>query len=183
MTLITAPSISQGSCSRFSLIDNTSSLITSIADSVFQGITLNCIFRRYSKVSSWVEKLTPSDSWILKIRISNPRFAAIFGSNWRREPAAAFLGFAKSGFPSSSWIALSFSKLFLGIYTSPRTINLGGALGIVIGIENIVFRFSVTSSPTTPSPRVAPRINLPFSYSRATERPSIFGSTVNDVPG
>ena len=46
--------------------------------------------------------------------------------------------------------------------------------------ENLrtVRRFSVTFSPTSPSPRVAPRTKTPFSYSRDMERPSIFGSTV-----
>ena len=33
-------------------------------------------------------------------------------------------------------------------------------------------------SPTRPSPRVAPRTKLPSRYSRATDNPSTFGSTV-----
>ena len=45
-----------------------------------------------------------------------------------------------------------------------------------------VRRFSVTSSPVTPSPRVAPRTKTPFSYSRDMERPSIFGSTQYSRP-
>ena len=40
----------------------------------------------------------------------------------------------------------------------------------------IVFRFGVTSSPITPSPRVAPRTNSPFSYRSEIAIPSIFGS-------
>ena len=40
-------------------------------------------------------------------------------------------------------------------------------------MERTVLRFSVTSSPTSPSPRVAPLTNTPSIYSRATERPSI----------
>ena len=44
--------------------------------------------------------------------------------------------------------------------------------------ERMVLRFSVTSSPTRPSPRVAPRTNRPFTYSSATDRPSTFGSTL-----
>ena len=43
-------------------------------------------------------------------------------------------------------------------------------------------RFSVTSSPVTPSPRVAPRTKTPFSYSRDMERPSILGSTLYSRP-
>ena len=42
------------------------------------------------------------------------------------------------------------------------------------GSERTVRRFCVTSSPNTPSPRVAPRTNTPCSYSSDTERPSIF---------
>ena len=42
----------------------------------------------------------------------------------------------------------------------------------------MVRRFSVTSSPTLPSPRVAPWTNLPSRYSRAMERPSTLGSTL-----
>ena len=64
------------------------------------------------------------------------------------------------------------------MYTSPRTIRRGGAFVSVLGKLRTVRRFSVTSSPVTPSPRVAPRTNTPFSYSRDMERPSIFGSTL-----
>jgi hypothetical protein len=44
------------------------------------------------------------------------------------------------------------------------------------GIDLIVLRFWVTSSPISPSPRVAPRTNAPFSYTREIASPSIFGS-------
>ena len=44
-------------------------------------------------------------------------------------------------------------------------------------IERTVRRFAVTSSPTSPSPRVEPRVSTPFVYSSETESPSIFGST------
>ena len=37
--------------------------------------------------------------------------------------------------------------------------------------------FSVTSSPTTPSPRVEARTSCPFSYSRLQDSPSILIST------
>ena len=40
----------------------------------------------------------------------------------------------------------------------------------------------MTSSPVTPSPRVAPRTNTPFSYSSDMERPSIFGSAEYSRP-
>ncbi len=48
----------------------------------------------------------------------------------------------------------------------------------VFGIVFMVFKFSVTSSPSKPSPLVEPLINFPFSYSKETERPSTFGSTM-----
>ena len=40
----------------------------------------------------------------------------------------------------------------------------------------MVRRFWVTSSPRWPSPRVAPCTNVPFSYIRATAKPSSFSS-------
>ena len=40
----------------------------------------------------------------------------------------------------------------------------------------MVRRLAVTSSPTSPSPRVAPRTKTPFSYTSEIARPSIFGS-------
>ena len=182
-TLITAPSISQGSCSRLSLIAATWASISGIPDSFSYGITLKRSFFKYSRVSQWLEKETPSASWILKTKISSPRLAAIFGSSCRKEPAAAFRGLANNGFPSSSRRSFSRWKVFLGIYTSPRTISREGAFSRVMGTERMVLIFSVTSSPTFPSPRVAPRTSFPSTYSRATDSPSIFGSTENAVPG
>ena len=73
------------------------------------------------------------------------------------------------------------AKTVLGMKTSPRTIRRAGAFSRVRGMERMVFRFSVTSSPTLPSPRVAPRTNRPSTYSSATERPSILGSTEKAV--
>ena len=46
-----------------------------------------------------------------------------------------------------------------------------------LGIVFIVFKFSVTSSPTVPLPLVAPRTNTPFLYSSAADSPSILVST------
>ena len=104
------------------------------------------------------------------------------GSSCRREPAAALRGLAKRLSPLSSRSSLSRSKLFLGMNTSPRTIREGRASGRRRGMEGMVFKFSVTSSPTWPSPRVAPRTKRPFSYSRATDRPSTLGSTSYSTP-
>ena len=41
----------------------------------------------------------------------------------------------------------------------------------------MVLRFSVMSSPVSPSPRVAPWTKIPFSNRRLIADPSIFGST------
>ena len=51
------------------------------------------------------------------------------------------------------------------MYTSPRTSISAGASSPSIrsGIAGIVRRLTVTSSPTSPSPRVAPRAKTPFS--------------------
>ncbi len=63
--------------------------------------------------------------------------------------------------------------------TSPRTSsNAGMSLPFsFFGIAPIVRRFSVTSSPVTPSPRVAPTVKRPPSYCNEIARPSSFGST------
>jgi hypothetical protein len=67
------------------------------------------------------------------------------------------------------------------MYTSPRTsISLGTAFPrIRNGIAEIVRRLTVTSSPSSPSPRVAPRTKTPSSYVRLIASPSIFGSSTN----
>ena len=134
---------------------------------------------RYSRVSAWLTKVFSSASWTLNTRISSFRLAVTLGSFCRREPAAAFLGLAKVFSPFSSNASFSAWKVFLGMNTSPRTMSRAGAPSNAMGMERMVRRFSVTSSPTLPSPRVAPRTNRPSTYSRATDRPSIFGSTEN----
>lgn len=122
-------------------------------------------------------KVSPSTHWTLNTRMSRRRRAATLGSSCRREPAAALRGLAKRGSPRRSRSSLRAWNTFLGMNTSPRTISLAGASGMTMGIDRTVRRFSVTSSPTRPSPRVAPRTKTPSSYSSATERPSTFGST------
>ena len=61
------------------------------------------------------------------------------------------------------------------MYISPRT-SISISLFIFKGIVLIVLTFSVISSPTTPSPLVAPLTNLPFSYIKDTDNPSILSS-------
>ncbi len=49
------------------------------------------------------------------------------------------------------------------------------------GTAAIVRRFSVTSSPVTPSPRVAPTVKRPSSYCNEIARPSSFGSATKRI--
>src|SRR6266581_4834121 len=65
-------------------------------------------------------------------------------------------------------------------YASPRTsIRLGQPLPLSrSGMSTTVRRFAVTSSPSTPLPRVAPVTSTPSSYVRLTAAPSIFTSSV-----
>ena len=73
-----------------------------------------------------------------------------------KDPEAAFLGLAKFSF--------NFSKSEFFIKTSPLiSISVGIFLPFnIFGISEIVFRFSVISSPSTPSPLERPWMNLPF---------------------
>ena len=68
------------------------------------------------------------------------------------------------------------------MYTSPRTMRRSGAFLSTSGRLRTVRRFSVTSSPVTPSPRVAPRTKTPFSYSSDMDSPSILGSAQYSTP-
>ncbi|KAF5034079.1 hypothetical protein DSECCO2_599950 [anaerobic digester metagenome] len=105
------------------------------------------------------------------------RLAVTRGSFCRSEPAAAFRGFLNGRSSFNSCWATTCAKLSSGIYTSPRTSKNGSGSGRRFGMDLIVRRFSVTSSPTKPSPRVEPRTNTPSRYSSETESPSILGST------
>jgi hypothetical protein len=103
-------------------------------------------------------------------------------SSWRTVPAAAFRAFANGSSPAaisfwfSSWNAGS------GISTSPRIATVPAAGGpswrSLSGMARIVRRFSVTSSPISPSPRVEPRANKPSSYTSSIESPSNLGSAM-----
>ncbi len=69
--------------------------------------------------------------------------------------------------------------------TSPRTSsNAGMSLALpssFFGTAPIVRRFSVTSSPVMPSPRVAPTVNCPSTYCNEIARPSSFGSATKRI--
>ena len=108
--------------------------------------------------------------------ISRGLFSVILLSSCLNEPAAAFLAFANCSSSSTSLSEFNFSKSSLPINTSPRTTMSIGSFSF-LGIVFIVFKFSVTSSPTTPSPLVAPLTNTPFLYSKAADKPSILVST------
>ena len=92
------------------------------------------------------------------------RCAVIPESFWRSEPAEALRGFGAGGLPSATRRSFIARKPDSGMYTSPRTSTSGGASPFMrSGIDLIVRRFGVTSSPWTPSPRVAPRTKRPSS--------------------
>jgi hypothetical protein len=89
----------------------------------------------------------------------------IFGSFWRSEPAAAFLGLANLGLPASSSESFKSSNACSGKKTSPRTSRVAGKSlpDNSVGTDLIVLIFKVTSSPVVPLPRVNALVNLPFS--------------------
>ena len=109
--------------------------------------------------------------------MSSGLFAVSLGSSCRTEPAAVLRGFAYVGRPAASRSSLKRSNADLGNSTSPRASNLSGTSPITLrGTDLTVLRFRVTSSPTVPLPRVAPLTSMPFSYVKATARPSYFSS-------
>src|SRR5207253_216467 len=110
----------------------------------------------------------------------------------RAEPALVIerlhLDHRTVGVPASSRGRLSRANSSRGMNTSPRTSMTGTAARAprrTIGMDRIVRRLGVMSSPTRPSPRVAPRTKRPASYRSAMPRPSILGSHtyVNAAPG
>lgn len=107
----------------------------------------------------------PSSTPIPYAKNDNGRCAVIFGSSWRRLPAAALRGFANSRCSAARCRSFRRAKSRLNISTSPRTSSTAGTFApfSFSGIERIVRTFSVTSSPVAPSPRVDARTNRPFS--------------------
>ena len=85
---------------------------------------------------------------------------------WRSDPDAALRGFANTRSPASACSAFSSRNASTGKKISPRTSTIGGCAGArepLCGMPEICRTFSVTSSPTTPSPRVAALVSTPFS--------------------
>ena len=58
--------------------------------------------RSHSRVSHWLSSWTPSPAPSVYIQTASGRDAVIEESFWRSEPAAAFLGFGASFWPSSA---------------------------------------------------------------------------------
>ena len=109
-------------------------------------------------------------TWYMKAE--SPRLATSAGSRLRIVPAAALRGLAKSGSSCSSRSRFIRAKDVRGRYTSPRTSTLpAGPARSVSGIARIVRTFAVTSSPRTPSPRVAPRTRRPVVVGQGDAQP------------
>ena len=86
-----------------------------------------------------------------------------------KEPEAAFRGFAN--------FSLILLKSLFEIKTSPLiSIKSGKSFDFIcFGISFTVFKFSVISSPSIPSPLERPVVKIPFLYVKDDEIPSIFG--------
>ena len=97
------------------------------------------------------------------IRLSG-RVAVTRGSFCRSEPAAVLRGFTYSGLPASACRSFSWWNASTGMNTSPRTSMTSGQPDPAsrAGAAAIVRMFGVTSSPVTPSPRVAARTRTPL---------------------
>ncbi len=177
-TLITAPSMGKASSPRLSPKSPINRRMSSMSVALWKmGHTGKPKASSRLRDCSWPERFSPCICWTLKTKMDSPRPAVTRGSFCRRDPAAALRGFLKSFSPKSSCRWHSLSKSPSERNTSPRTSIKGTGSVRRLGMLWIVRRFSVTSSPVTPSPRVEPRVNTPSTYSKATESPSNFGST------
>ena len=67
---------------------------------------------------------------LMRLCIRSTCGADLPSSFWRRDPDAAFRGFAKMRSPASAWAALSFSNASTGKNTSPRTSTSGGGASV-----------------------------------------------------
>src|SRR3989440_93346 len=83
-------------------------------------------------------------------------------SSWRRLPAAALSGFTNTFSPRSRACSFMRSKPASGMKISPRASSSAGASPRSrCGTARMVRTLAVTSSPLTPSPRVAERSSKP----------------------
>ena len=103
-----------------------------------------------------------------------------FESNCLIAPEAAFLVLLYSSRFNFLRSLLKSSNDDFGKYTSPLTSTIsGGDLSNSFrGIDFIVFKLLVISSPIFPSPLVEPCTKIPFSYLSEIARPSILSSQI-----
>ena len=99
----------------------------------------------------------------IRASISASRSGLLPSAFCRSDPDAALRGFAKSRSPAAACRAFSASKFSTGKKISPRTSTRSGCPDPAsrIGIVPMVRTFGVTSSPVTPSPRVAAEVSTP----------------------
>ena len=172
-TLITTPSVSKSSASRFSAHSSQNSATCAMPSQRFQcGSTGRPHEAKARKVSECVGANGSSAGPTLRSAAGpergratswytyepSPRFDTKAGSRLRIVPAAALRGFWNNVSPAVSRSRFIRANDARGRYTSPRTsIRPGGPRRSARGMARIVRTFAVTSSPRTPSPRVAPR--------------------------
>ena len=139
----------------------------------------------FLNASSWVENGRSSPSIWYNVH-SSPRLATMLLSISLRDPDAALRGLANGCSSSRSRSSFSLSNAAHGIYTSPLISNSSGhPLPLsCCGMLPICLAFSVTSSPTVPSPLVSALKSFPFLYVRHIAVPSNFSSQlyVNVLP-
>ena len=113
-----------------------------------------------------------------KVTIDRFLSAVTAGSSCLSEPAAALRGFAKGDSPRSSRSSLSDRNEDSGMNISPMASSSAGGSSTISrsGTAGMVRKLDVMSSPTSPSPLVAPCVSSPFSYRSATAMPSILSS-------
>ena len=93
----------------------------------------------------------------LYAHISRGRLAVIFGSNWRKLPAAALRGLTNVFSPFTNAFLLKISNPDRGMKISPLTSRMSGMLvpRNLKGTLLMVRTLAVMSSPIDPSPLVA----------------------------
>ena len=161
---MTMPSVANGS-----ILRSVSQYVmnSSISSMLLQSLRLSETGRPHShafpKASSCVANGRSSPSIWYNVH-SSPRLATMLLSISLRDPDAAFRGLANGCSSSRSRSSLSLSNAAHGIYTSPRISNSSGQPlpTSCWGILPICLAFSVTSSPTVPSPLVKALKSLPF---------------------
>ena len=113
--------------------------------------------------SDWVASARPSAPPMPYAHIDSGRSAVIAESIWRSDPAAALRGLAKVDRRPRRARSFTVEAGNRQVHLSANLDHAGAApLASRWGMASIVRRFWVTSSPTVPSPRVAPRTKHPW---------------------